>query len=37
MPLELATSAIWNIVLLKWLITFAPIFISFSWTLRSDQ
>jgi len=32
-----ATSAIWKIVLLEWLMTFAPIFMSLSWMLPSDQ
>jgi hypothetical protein len=34
---ETATSAHWKIVLLEWDITFAPIFISFSWMLERDQ
>src|SRR5450759_3017088 len=32
-----ATSAIWKIVLLEWQMTFAPIFMSLSWMLLSDQ
>jgi len=34
---EIATSAHWKVMLLDWLTTFAPIFMSFSWTLRRDQ
>jgi hypothetical protein len=33
----IATSAIWKTVLREWEITLAPILMSLSWTLESDQ